>query len=58
MYEALEDSDNRLLKRLIQILLPEHHHLPQPAHAIAKAMPVGDICALTEASEGVAGETP
>jgi hypothetical protein len=50
MYESLEDSDNRLLKRLIQILLPEHHHLPQPSHAIAKALPVGDLCALSEAS--------
>jgi hypothetical protein len=50
MYDALDDSESRLLSRLIQILIPEHHHLPQPAHAIASAKPVGDICAINEAS--------
>ncbi|MGB1032013.1 MAG: type VI secretion system baseplate subunit TssF, partial [Flavobacteriales bacterium] len=42
VYEHLDRTEGRLQERLAQVLLPEYYHLPQPAHALATAQPLGD----------------
>lgn len=37
VYDAIQMSDNRLLQRLLQYILPECFHVPLPAVAIARA---------------------
>ena len=39
VYQSLDDTEMRLQKRLARVLLPEHYHLPDPAHALATATP-------------------
>ena len=47
VYEAIYESDDRLLQRVLQYLLPETFHLPMPAVAIAKAAAKTGICTLS-----------
>ncbi len=42
VYYHLNDTERRLQERLAKVLLPEYHHLPQPAHALATATPASD----------------
>ena len=39
IYESIEDTQDRLLQRLLKYLLPEGFHVPVPAAAIARARP-------------------
>jgi hypothetical protein len=48
VYESIQSSDDRLLNRLLQYLLPETFHLPMPAVGIAKANAKTSTCQLTE----------
>ena len=48
VYESVQESDDRLLQRLLQYLLPETFHLPLPAVAIAKAHAKTSRCNLSE----------
>ncbi len=39
LYDHCQDSEERILKRLTEALLPDDIHLPKPAHAIAQLYP-------------------
>lgn len=60
VYESIQESDDRLLQRLLQYLLPETFHLPLPAVAIAKASAKTSTCSLTSSQPLVyrEGENP
>ena len=60
VYESLQESDDRLLQRLLQYLLPETFHLPLPSVAIASANAKTTTCSLTETQPLVyrEGENP
>jgi len=47
-YQHLNATEGRLQKRLAQVLLPEYFHLPQPAHALAKARASSDAFVMDE----------
>ena len=44
VYENIQNTEDRLLNRLLRYLLPEVFHLPHPAAAIAKARPRTSSC--------------
>ena len=46
VYEVIQESDDRLLQRLLRYLLPETFHLPLPAVAIAKAQARTSTCSI------------
>lgn len=46
VYENIQESDDRLLQRLLQYLLPASFQLPFPAVAIAKAKARTTICSI------------
>jgi len=46
VYTDIQASDDRLTDRLLRYLLPEAFHLPQPAVAIAKALPRTNTCLI------------
>lgn len=48
VYLQMQGVEERLQQRLARVLLPEYHHLPQPAHALATAMPAGETAQLEE----------
>ena len=48
VYEAIQESDDRLLQQVLRYLLPETFHLPLPAVAIAKAQARTPMCVLSE----------
>lgn len=48
VYQHLNDTESRLQKRLAKVLLPEYFHLPQPAHALAKANASSDALIIDE----------
>jgi Type VI secretion system, TssF len=48
VYQYLNDTENRLQDRLAKLVLPEYMQYPQPATALATAMPIGDAFTLTE----------
>jgi hypothetical protein len=48
VYQYLNDTENRLQDRLAKLVLPEYLQYPQPATALATAMPIGDSFTLTE----------
>ena len=37
VYDNIQETEDRLLQRLLRYLLPEAFHLPQPTVAVAKA---------------------
>lgn len=51
VYQQLHDTESRLQKRLASVLLPEHLHLPKPAHALAYAKPNSDALVIDETTE-------
>lgn len=51
IYEAIESSDRRIVKKLAELLVPGHAHLPSPAHALARATPTGSSARLSETME-------
>ncbi len=46
VYESIQTSDDRLLKRLLNYILPNSFHQPQPAVGIAKAQARTSTCSL------------
>lgn len=48
VYDRIQETDDRLIERLLRYLLPESFHLPQPAVAIAKAQPKTTTCQLDD----------
>jgi hypothetical protein len=48
VYDAIYDSDDRLLQRLLKYLLPETFHLPLPSVGIAKAQAKTGMCVLPD----------
>jgi hypothetical protein len=48
VYDTIQDSDDRLLQRLLKYLLPETFHLPLPAVGIAKAQAKTSTCTLSD----------
>lgn len=46
IYETIQESDDRILQRLLNYLLPAAFHLPQPAAAIAQAQARTTTCLL------------
>ena len=46
VYENIQESDDRLLQRLLHYLLPESFHLPFPAVALAKAKARTPVCTI------------
>ncbi len=48
VYRHLDDTESRLQKRLARVLLPEHYHLPVPAHALATARPSSESLIIDE----------
>lgn len=47
VYGYLHDSENRILDRLIDVLLPEHQLMGRPAHGVAKVMANSEQAELT-----------
>ena len=39
VYQSIDQTEMRLQRRLARVLLPEYYHLPDPAHALATALP-------------------
>lgn len=56
VYETIHDSDDRLLQRLLQYLLPETFHLPLPAVGIAKAKAKTGTCMVSDSHNLVCRE--
>ena len=48
VYDTIQDSDDRLLQRLLKYLLPETFHLPLPAVGIAKAQAKTGTCTIPD----------
>ncbi|MCB0522688.1 MAG: type VI secretion system baseplate subunit TssF [Lewinellaceae bacterium] len=48
IYEAIEDSDRRVLRQMANLLVPESRHLPSPSHALARVNPTGASYLLPE----------
>lgn len=48
VYHRIDGTERRLQEKLAQVLLPEHFHLPKPAHALAKATPKSDSFLIDE----------
>ncbi|CAN5911995.1 hypothetical protein BH24BAC1_BH24BAC1_10710 [soil metagenome] len=46
IYDAIDGSDRRVVKKLVELLVPEQAHLPTPAHALATALPTGSSAQL------------
>lgn len=42
VYHHINDAESRVMERIIRVLVPEHFHLPRPAHALAVADPAGE----------------
>jgi len=51
IYDAIDSSDRRIVKKLAELLVPEQAHLPSPAHALAMASPTGSAAKLSESME-------
>ena len=51
VYQHIDDTEMRLQKRLARVLLPEHYHLPQPAHALLYARTTSDQIILDEKAQ-------
>lgn len=51
IYDAIQESDDRLLQRLLRYLLPEAFLFPQPAYGIARAQPTVSSCQLAASQE-------
>ena len=51
VYQHLDSTENRLQNRLAKVLLPEYYHLPQPAHALARANAHSDSFIIDEKTE-------
>ncbi len=48
IYDAVDASDRRLVKKLAELVVPEQDHLPVPARALATVTPTGSMAHLTE----------
>jgi hypothetical protein len=48
VYQHMQGVEERLQQRLARVLLPEYFHLPQPAHALATAMPADETVQIEE----------
>jgi hypothetical protein len=48
IYDAIDSSDRRLVKKLAELVVPEQAHLPVPARALATVTPTGSMAHLTE----------
>ncbi len=57
VYKEMQASDDRLTNRLLRYLLPEAFHLPEPAVAIAKAIPRTTTCTITNKQSMVFRDT-
>lgn len=53
VYEQIDNTERRILRRLSQVLLPEHQQLPQPAHALMKAEGAGPSFMIDESTSFV-----
>jgi len=57
VYENIQESDDRLLKRLLHYLLPNAFQLPFPAVAIAQAQSRTPTCSITNSQSLVFNDT-
>lgn len=51
IYDAIQETEDRLHKRLLRYLLPEAFLFPQPAYGIARAQPTVTSCQLPVSQE-------
>jgi hypothetical protein len=51
VYHEIDGTERRLQEKLAQVLLPEHFHLPEPAHGLAKAFPKSDTFVIDETTQ-------
>lgn len=48
IYEAIDSSDRRIVKKLAELIVPEHAHVATPARALASVTPTGSTALLSE----------
>lgn len=48
IYDAIDSSDRRIVKKLAELIVPEHAHVASPARALASVTPTGSTALLSE----------
>jgi hypothetical protein len=51
IYDSIQETEDRLHRRLLRYLLPEAFLFPQPAYGIARAQPTVSACQLSASQE-------
>jgi hypothetical protein len=48
IYDAIDGSEQRIVKKLAELIVPQEAHLPFPARALASVAPTGSTATLSE----------